>query len=216
MQVVTVTAKPLEVRMQGPQGQERLKIRSKYPKIPLSQSLFTNLGLMHLIAPYLPRKIVTDFPVAKEIRDLIRAMYKHEGAKPPRFQSPRKELDFSSPKTQSEKVAVAYSAGKDSLWNMWWSIEKYGNENVLCTHISGLNRSNAPYERRYSEKQATDLGFRNFELIDLLNSSKNSGYSVMRSRDMFLSGIVAPVVIDFGASKIITEGFRAGAHSGDK
>jgi len=50
-----------ELIMDGPKGRERLKINGEYPNIVLSRCLFSNLGLMHLIAPYFPEEISTDF-----------------------------------------------------------------------------------------------------------------------------------------------------------
>ena len=199
----------LELSMKGPKGKERLQIRGGYPDTPLSQQLFSQLGLMHLVAPYLPPRISTDFRVLPEIKKLIGAMYRSEDHKPPTIQMPNDEVEFMSsiPQTESNRAVVAYSAGKDSMWNMWWAQEKYGPENVMAVHISGLNRNNGSNERDYSLWQKEELGFKNFQIIDLLNSSQNTGYEIMRSRDMFLSGIMIPQTLEFGASKIITEGF---------
>jgi len=117
------------------------------------------------------------------------------------------KLRFSPPKTNPNRVAVAYSAGKDSLWNMWWAQEKFGAENVMAVHINGLNRANAPRERMYAERQREKLNFENFAFINLRNGSRSRGYGVMRSRDMFLVGITIPHALEFGASKIVIEGF---------
>lgn len=207
MKVLKVTSCDHEVSIKGPKGKERLKIEGEYPKTQFSQALFTQLGLMHLVAPYLPRRIQTDFPVAPQFQELIGEMYKSEGENPPRFLIPNKDVDFNTCDTDLKKASVAYSAGKDSMWNMWQAQEKYGDSNVLCAHISNLNRNCASCELEYSTRQARELGFQNFQVINLLNSSRNTGYQIMRSRDMFLSGVIIPLAIEFGASKVITEGF---------
>ncbi len=218
MQVATVTSKPLEVSMKVPKkvkGEvvkdkevtERLKIVGAYPYSEQAQNLYTNLAVMELIAAYMPQEINADFPIPKEFRGLIQKMYLWEGEKSPRIRAPRKELDFSFPKTERGKVAVAYSAGKDSMWNMWWAREKYGGENVLGVHIQGLNKAVAKDELDHALKQKQELGFENFKVIELANSSKLTGHEVMRSRDMCLSAIIAPVAIQFGASQMVTEGF---------
>jgi tRNA(Ile)-lysidine synthase TilS/MesJ len=81
---------------------------------------------------------------------------------------------FFSPRTNSKKVVVAYSAGKNSLWNMWWAQEKFGTENVLAVHINGLNRANASRERMYAERQREKLGFNNFKVIRWANMISGS------------------------------------------
>lgn len=198
-----------ELSITGPKGKERIKIVGEYPNNSLSKLIFSQLGLMHLIAPYLPKQISANFRLLPQTKKLISAMYQSESNKPPIFKTPEKQFHFvgETTKAKANKVAVAYSAGKDSMWNMWWTQEKYHPENVLAVHINGLNRSNAPRERQYAKRQARKLGFKNFRIINLLNSSRNRGYQVMRSRDMFLAGIIIPHATEFGASKIITEGF---------
>ncbi len=194
-----------ELSMQGPEGQERIKVKSKYPDTGLSRFLFTNLGLMHMIAPYLPHKISPNFWIASQMKDLIAAMYKSENLNPPLVHA-LDGLGFPFLNADSKKVAVAYSAGKDSMWNLWWAREKYGPENVLAVHIRGLNRGQTSEEFEYAKKQQKKIGFE-LETIELLNGSRNSGFEVMRSRDMFLAGIIIPVAIEWGASKVIIEGF---------
>lgn len=207
MKCLSLTYKNLEVTLNGPNGMERLGISGEYPITLLAQSIFSQLGLMHLIAPYLPNIVSTDFLVSKPMKKLIGAMYQSENRKPPIFKSPENDMQFSSLKTDARKVAVAYSAGKDSLWNMWWTQERFLAENVLAVHINGLNRANASRERTYAERQRVKLGFENFAVINLHNGSRSRGYGVMRSRDMFLVGIIIPHALAFGASKIVIEGF---------
>ncbi len=198
-----------KLTMHGAKRRESLAITGEYPRSFLAEMLFSQLGTMHLAAPYLPNVIETDFFVVPEIRTLIDAMYASEHRHPPNFKSPVENVaaSFSLSKTNPKRVAVAFSAGKDSLWNAWWAQEKYGSENVLIVHVAGLNRSNASGERKYAELQAKKFGFKNFRIIELHNGSIETGFKVMRSRDMFLVGAIAPVAIEFGASKIITEGF---------
>lgn len=209
MRVLTVDLNGLELSMRGPKGRERIKINNGYPETELSKEIFSQLGLMHLIAPYLPQKVYTNFPLSSQITDLINAMYKYDDCKPPVFKTPSTIQDkhFCDLSTNPGKASVAYSAGKDSLWNMWWAQEKYGSDNVATVHINGLNINVASFEREYSKRQEKELGFKHFHIIDLTNSSKNTGYNTMRSRDMFLAGLIIPSALEFGASKIITEGF---------
>lgn len=199
--------KNFELSMWGPRGTERIKIINEYPDTPFSKFIFSNVGLMHLIAPYLPEKISTDFVVAKKFKKLIGAMYKSEKQELPSFKTEiAPDPQFSFPPTNPNKVIIAYSAGKDSMWNLWWAQKKYGPKNVLAVHISGLNKGNALQEVKYTKKQQKKIGFQ-LKTIDLLNSSRNTGNVVMRSREIFLTGIIIPIALEFNASKIITERF---------
>lgn len=198
-----------EVSMQGPERRERIRIVSPYPSDIYSKSLFAWLGAMHLIAPYLPRTIRTNFVIPLSMRELVDAMYRWDGAVPPRYENPDiPPTTFWSPlRTSRKRVAIAYSAGKDSLWNLWRAMEQYGADNVLVAHIRNLNKNNGSNEVEYVKKQQKCFGFKHLEVIELINSSLNTGYQTMRSRDMFLAGVLAPLAVEFGAGQIITEGF---------
>jgi len=167
---------------------------------------------MHLIAPYFPKEIKTNFDVNKKVQSLIGAMYESERHNQPCFRAEGNifnlDIPFKNLSSNAERVAVAYSAGKDSMWNLWWAQEKYGAENVLVVHVSGLNKGVGSREAEYVRKQQQEFGFPYLKIINLLNDSKNSGHKVMRSRDIFLAGIIIPSALEFGASKIITEGFE--------
>ncbi|MBI2640741.1 MAG: hypothetical protein HYW91_02560 [Candidatus Sungbacteria bacterium] len=186
---------------------ERLMIRSGMPDTYFSQFMFSQLGLMHLIAPYLPKVITTDFGIVRQIRQLIAAMYRFEGKRPPEFRGPDGRTYFALGPTDQEKVLVPYSGGKDGMYHMYWAMNAFGPENVMAVHISGLNPGNTSGEREFSARQAKAFGFRHFRTIDLLNGSPNIGYAVMRSRDMFIVALLVPLALEFGASKIIIEGF---------
>lgn len=134
-------------------------------------------------------------------------MYRSEGRKSLVFSSGVSSGRLSTRTSCQPRAVVTYSAGKDSMWNMWWTQQEYGLENVAPLHISGLNRNNAAQEREFAQKQASCFGFQNFSIVDLLNSSRNTGYQTMRSRDIFLAGIAIPVAVQFGAQKVIIEGF---------
>lgn len=199
---------PFSLTLAGPRGPERLAIRSEYPDTPLAGSLFRHLGLMHLVAHYLPWHIRTDFPVDPRLGELIRRMYNWERRPAPIFQKfgPRNEIP-ALPETGRGKIAVLVSGGKDSLWNMRQAEEAVSKDNVLAIHIAGINQLSGSEEKKAALRQRDELGFKNFVLVDLLNSSENRGYSIMRSRQMFLIGLAIPLAIEFGASRIIIEGF---------
>lgn len=222
MKKLTVIRDGLELSMKGPRGVERLKIKSGHPETLFSKSLFSNLGVMHLIAPYLPEVVETNFRLTRHWTGLIKSMYAFSNRHHPKFKHANQGFYFESDSVDLSRykveklfpdfhkrpgcAVVAYSAGKDSMWNLWHAQEEYGKENVLAVHVSGLNKGVASDELAYCKRQSAELGFR-LTVIEMVNSSKNTGYQVMRSRDMFLAGLVIPYALKFGASEIITEGF---------
>lgn len=208
---VTITKRDrLHITMAGPLGNETLQITGEYPETDVAESLFDWLGTMHLVAPYLPREILTNFGIPRVMRQLIDDMYQSEKQASPVFISPRNRLaHFAGLQASSGKAISSHSGGKDSLWNTWRAQNELGRKNVLAVHIGGLNRSNASGERRQSLKQSKKLGFE-IRVVELRNGSVETGFKVMRSRDMFMMGIIIPIALEFGASQIITEGFGEG------
>jgi hypothetical protein len=208
----TVTLDGFELRSERGAGtgtdRQRIAILGPYPRTSFSQQLFAELGLMHLIAPYFPACIETNFGVAPQVQDLIAKMYRSEGHAKPVFRvPPYRYITVLRAAKRQERVVVAYSAGKDSLWNLWWSQRKFGPENVLAAHVRNLNRNNGCREFAFTKRQAKTIGFP-VRTVRLLNGSKNTGYLTMRSRDMFLMALLVPIALEFGASQIITEGFE--------
>lgn len=196
----------LEISMIGPHGLERLRIRSEYANNEVFTSIFQQFSLMHLIAPYLPGTIETDFPIDKRVRLLINSMYESEHKRAPKLVSPTgilKPLGRSN--VLPGRIVIAYSGGKDSLWNLWWAQNDFGLPNVLAVHIKGLNRYFSQFEWQSTLRQQKEIGF-SLNTIDLLNSSRNRGYNVMLSRDIFVSTVIAPLALKFKASKILIEG----------
>jgi hypothetical protein len=185
---------------------ERLVIRGAYPNNELSRFLFMQLGLVYLLAPHLPKTVAVDFPVFSLAEKLIHALYQSEGERPPALLVQKNKKVFQGLSTKKSRAVVAHSGGKDSLWNMWWAQQKYLPHNVLCLHIKGLSKSNARDEFLYAQKQARECPFSHFDVIDLLDSSSNRGYQVMRAREFFMTGIMIPYALQFGSSWIITEG----------
>jgi len=209
MSLEHVSLEDFTLTTQGPKGRERLGLRGDFPRTDITNFLFSNMGLMHMAAARFPTEISTNFCVDTHFRDLISAMYQADAGFNPSITSLPESTasEYSRNLVSSpEKVAVSYSAGKDSMWNLWWAQKQYGSENVLAIHIRGLNRNNAPNEYKYTLRQQKEIGFP-LKVVDLLNSSKNTGFDVMRSRDMFMIGLGIPHALQFGASKIIIEGF---------
>jgi 7-cyano-7-deazaguanine synthase in queuosine biosynthesis len=205
MRVAKLRTGGLETILEYNGKTERLSV-SNYPEVNGMEEIFSQFCAFHLVAPHLPRSIVSEFHLARPVIRLIDKLYASEGEPAPYVVCPTtkaKEINF---KTSASRAVISYSAGKDSLWNLWWAQEKYGKDNVLAVHISGLNRSNASDETKYAIRQSKKLGFR-LEVPILHNGYAGKGHKVMRSRDMFMVGLLLPYALKFGASNIIIEGF---------
>jgi len=211
---ILVTAeKTLELTMQRETGRkERIGIRSEYPQTEATIGVFRSLALMYLVSPYLPEKITTDFFVPQVFRELIEDMYLCESKEKPLFlltdprfaKKPEPYYKFDG-EVGDGKSVVTFSGGKDSLWNLDWLVREQGLSNVLGVHFERINQGVSSEELKATLRQHEQIGFP-LEVIDLLNSSKNSGKNIMRARDMFLVGLSIPYAYEFEASKIILEG----------
>ncbi|OGZ01663.1 MAG: hypothetical protein A3G64_00130 [Candidatus Liptonbacteria bacterium RIFCSPLOWO2_12_FULL_60_15] len=204
-----VTREGLALTLHAPAGRERLALTGGYPDGLFARFLFAQVGLMHLAAAHLPPVLDPDFWVAPEIARLIGKMYRSEGRRPPKIRSGNDffKMEYVLPRTDSKKVAVSYSGGKDSIWNLWHASRDRGMENVLLVHVHGLNTANASRELAYTRRQAQAYGVPHLRVLDLVNSSGLKGYMVMRSRDIFMAALAIPSALEFGASKVYIEGF---------
>lgn len=203
---VSIIGNDLAVSMLGgPKGRERLHLRNEYPKNKLSIALFQQFALLHLIAPYLPDEINANFPIYPEVKKLVNSLYRSENKKNPHLNLPVRAAIKYINKSDPRKVVIAYSGGKDSLWNLWWADKNFGKKSVLAVHIKGINRYVSSFEWQYTLRQQESIGF-NLRKIDLLNSSRNRGRSIRRSRDIFISAMLLPLALEHNASKILIEG----------
>lgn len=210
--VTITTDNPISLTMHRPDAnKERIGIRNEYPQTKLATTIFQSLGLMYLVSPYLPEKITTDFFVPITFQNLIGAMYESEGYDDPTFllTDPRlaktREPYLAIDGSDNSRAILTYSGGKDTLWNLDWLVRELGISNILATHFNRINPTVAAEELRATLRQQEYIGFP-LHIVDLLNSSKNHGKSIMRARDMFLVGVTAPLAVNFGASRIVLEG----------
>ncbi len=187
----------------------RLKINNPevYRDQRYAEWIFNQFALMHLAASDLPLKIEVDFPVHWAMRKIIAQMYKFYGQTRPVFMTPvGREFPEPKPRHYEYDALVSYSGGKDSMWNLYKTQKRFGPDQVLAVHTQGLNTSNSRAEYEASQKQARSIGFplRNLQLV---NGSALKGYEVMRSRDIFMVGLLIPIAVETGAKEIIIEGF---------
>lgn len=198
--------------LDGPKRKERLELMSPLHYYQdIGRFMLSQFGLMHLIAPHFPKVIETDFLVNEYTKGIIEAMYCHHGRQIPVFEDQDSQL-VPPPIAKDYEVfpngraVVAFSAGKDSLNNLRRAREKFGPDYVFAVHVRGLNRGVAAEEERYAQLQAEKLGFL-LGVVDLKNGAMHKGGDIMRSRDIFLTAMIVPHALAFGAREIITEGF---------
>jgi hypothetical protein len=190
---------------------ERFGIRNSYPMTAASTELFQSLGTMYLVAPYLPERISTDFSISEPFRDLIGAMYLSEGRDTPIFYRTgvrtvqKGDIYIPYDESNMNRVALTYSGGKDSLWNLDWLSREFGMENVLAVHFHGMNKVSQKEEYDATIKQHQAIGFP-LDILHVLNSSKNHGKNIMRAWDMLLVGVTIPLATEFHAGSVVLEG----------
>ncbi len=195
---------------EGLEKNQSLRVTSGYPSVGYAGWLFSQIGLLHMIAPYFPRVIETDFSVSYVTRRLIEKMYAFDGINVPRIIAPGavhprfRIANLSFAKTP-KRVAVLDSGGKDSMYHMALAEERYGPENVMAVHIAGLNRGVASGEKEAAISQAAKFGFRNFRIIGLGGASGHRGAEILRSSLIFDSALVIPVALGFGATRVVRE-----------
>ena len=171
-----------------------------------SQDLLRTVMLAHLVVRHFPKTIETNFNLDYKI--FLDKLYKHYG-----FSSPNiiKSGEQVAPKFveavdgEKEKIlyANAHSGGLDSVYRAGTLINK--NHKVLIAHLRNLNPKGNYKEAKASRSQAEAFGVP-YEEIKLRNGTDNTGFDVMRTRDMFLSLVVAMTGEKFGTEKVFIEG----------
>ena len=169
-----------------------------------AQAFIRTLLLAHLIARHLPQQIDTNFPVWSS--EIFEGLYAHYGYPPPRITkidpqiSPGKiEGNGYFPEIEN---ASASSGGADSAFRITDIIAR--GQGVVAIHIQNLNKS--PHaEAEASELQALSWGIP-YRKVRLRNSSGNSGYATMTTRDLLIGGLCAVAATPYRAKRVLIEG----------
>ncbi|HOX95840.1 MAG TPA: hypothetical protein PLI45_00445 [Candidatus Woesebacteria bacterium] len=167
--------------------------------------LLRTVMVAHLIAPFFPKIIETNFGVSDSV--FINELYKFYGYKPPRLET----FDEINPigSTQSSKetkiieIANAHSGGLDSAFRMAKLMQ--GGKSVMGIHLRNLNNKGNFAEYMASKQQCEEWGVP-FENVKLRNSSMNNGFDTMRTRDFLLAIVAAVTAYQSGSSKVLIEG----------
>lgn len=198
----------MEWRLGQMSGIESMAIGGDYPETPLAEELFHSIGLLHIISPFLPDIISSDFPVFSLTRQLADELYKSQGRPKPDWKTPSDIKPPHSTQVASDHSVVTFSGGKDSLWNLLYASEQ--GENPSAVHIKGLNEVVGSREYGDVIKQQREIGFP-LCVIELTSSYSQKAYSAMNTRDLFLTAVSIPIAERENASKIYLEGsFKEG------
>lgn len=170
-----------------------------------AMGLLKTVMVAHLIAPFFPKIIETNFGVTEKV--FIDELYKYYGYRPPileiNSQFHTKKKISSDRKNEIIEVANAHSGGLDSAYRV--AKMKSENEDVLAVHLRNLNGKNNYAESVASRKQCNEWGIP-YEQIRLINNSRNSGFDTMRTRDFLLAIVTAVTAYPYGSKKVLIEG----------
>lgn len=172
-----------------------------------SVDLLRTVMVAHLIAPFFPKIIETNFGVSERV--FIDELYKYYGYQPPRIdlgEPVKKVIEKKSSESKSRemiKIASAHSGGLDSAYRLVKTMNE--GERVLAVHLRNLNRKNNKGEYLASEEQCKAWGVP-YEGIRLINNTQNTGFDTMRTRDFLLAVVTAITAYPYGAEKVLIEG----------
>lgn len=167
--------------------------------------LLRTVMVAHLIAPYFPKIVETNFGISE--KKFIDELYKYYGYRPPRFMVSEevKIVNKDTEKERPEKIdcASAHSGGLDSAYRLAKMMGE--DKKVLAVHLRNLNAKGNMAEYDASKEQCQTWGLP-FEDVRLINNSKNNGFDTMRTRDFLLAVVAAVTAYPYGANKLLIEG----------
>jgi hypothetical protein len=171
-----------------------------------SQELLRTVMLAHLVVRHFPKVIETNFNLNHKV--FLDKLYNHYGFSPPtvvknREQVVPKFVEEVDGKKEKILYANAHSGGLDSVYRVGTLIKD--GQKVLITHLRNLNPKGNYKEAIASRTQAEAFGVP-YEEVKLRNGTDNTGFDVMRTRDMFLALVTAMTAEKFGAKKVFIEG----------
>jgi len=171
-----------------------------------SQELLRTVMLAHLVIRHFPRVIETNFAVDHKV--FLDELYKHYDFSTPKIIKNGEQIDpklVGAGEDKMEKIsyANAHSGGLDSVYRVATLLNE--NQKVMIAHLRNLNPKGNYKEALASRLQAEIFGVP-YEEIKLRNGTDNTGFDVMRTRDMFLALVVAMTAEQFGAEKVFIEG----------
>jgi hypothetical protein len=171
-----------------------------------SQELLRTVMLAHLVIRHFPKTIETNFKVDHKI--FLDKLYSHYGFPPPKIVKSSEQVtpEFvraGEPKKEKIVNVNAHSGGLDSVYRVATLLSQ--NQRVLIAHLRNLNPKGNYKEALASRAQAKVFGVP-YEEIKLRNGTDNTGFDVMRTRDMFLALVAAMTGEGYKIKKVFIEG----------
>jgi 7-cyano-7-deazaguanine synthase in queuosine biosynthesis len=171
-----------------------------------SQELLRTVMLAHLVIRHFPKTIETNYKVDHKI--FLDELYHHYGFHSPKIVKSSEQVapEFvGAGESKKEKISNvnAHSGGLDSVYRVATLLSQ--NKKVLITHLRNLNPKGNYKEALASRSQAKVFGVP-YEEIKLRNGTDNTGFDVMRTRDMFLALVAAMAGEQYGIKKVFIEG----------
>ncbi|HEX9007941.1 MAG TPA: hypothetical protein VF837_01640 [Patescibacteria group bacterium] len=210
LQVNISTKNPFELNLPKDGGVLKLSViePDKYGEgtTKESQELVRTVMLAHLIAPYMPEIIETNFGVTST--QFLNELYRHYGFNPPKIKRSSEQIQpqlLTGDLHHQDIVdfASAHSGGLDSAYRLAKLMEE--KRGVVGVHIRNLNAKGNYSEAIASEKQCSEWEIP-YKQIRLLNNSGNFGFDTMRTRDFLLAVLTALAVKPNQVKKIFIEG----------
>ncbi len=192
--------------MTGPKRSLALAEHRDFTGVPEEgMGLMRTVMVAHLIAPYFPKIIETNFGVSDSV--FINELYKYYGYKPPVLETTNEIISRNNggevKETRKIEIANAHSGGLDSAFRMTKLMEE--GKSVMGVHLRNLNTKGNKAEFVASKTQCEEWGVP-FENVKLRNGSLNGGFDTMRTRDFLLAIVSAVTAFPYGANKVMIEG----------
>ncbi|EKD52756.1 MAG: hypothetical protein ACD_61C00251G0002 [uncultured bacterium] len=200
---------PFDLTMRDNDGSHRLSIEEPVGfgqgASEESQDLMRSMMAAHLLAPVMPEKIFTNFDF--HFPELLSALYEYYGKRKPKILrlDERVRPEIRNPEVVQRKFgqATSHSGGLDSVYRIVKLLDQ--DEIPLAVHLKNLNAKGNYREAIASEEQCRDWKVP-YLSVRLRNSSGNTGFDTMRTRDLLLALTVAVAAAPNNIKKVLIEG----------
>ena len=160
----------------------------------------------HLIAPFFPKIVETNFGMSQT--EFIKELYRYYGFRPPKIVRLPDQVDNNFLQNeiysgQRIELASAHSGGLDSAYRLTKLMAE--DKNVLAVHLRNLNNK-GNYSEAVASKKQCEVWDIPYEQVRLRNSSGNSGFESMRTRDFLLAIVTAVSAYQYSTEKVLVEG----------
>lgn len=170
-----------------------------------TQELLRSMMVAHLIAPTMPEKIWTNFPL--RFSELINELYQYYGKKAPQISKSENQvvpkIITGGEKKEKYLTATSHSGGLDSIWRIVKLLEK--GETPLAVHLKNLNAKGNYREAIASEEQCREWKVP-YLSVRLRNGSGSTGFDTMKTRDLLLALVVAMQTAPNKVERVLIEG----------